>query len=279
MYVAATCNLAVGLLVWRYARRLALQPSGAPRESANKKDVAHNRGEPFFITAHPSYLRSVLCGRHRLHLLEPRNGLDAPGLIHDRGVLRSSSRMSSAFPDRGGGALYAERLCERRFIAGHSRFVSSEALLLLSGVFYYLSIAATAELHRYYQSLGLLLTHIVVASVSFLLGGVFPILCHYSARAGASVGLAVSRASTSPISSVQQQGQCNSRSFVFMQYTSTSSIILGLSIATLVLGAIVWIYESPHERTIPVLATLAGVLLLVLVHGRVYGSFLEKTPV
>ncbi len=133
------------------------------------------------------------------------------------------------------GALFAEQLCDRYFVRpGTSpvRFVG--LMLIISALFYHLSIALTANLLTVSSALGTATMYVVVTIVSFLLGAVFPVLCHYGARAGQSVGLAVSRLYVANI--VGSTLGPLLTGFVLMQYLPTDRIILCISAATLVLA-------------------------------------------
>ncbi|MDD4892074.1 MAG: hypothetical protein PHU85_19300, partial [Phycisphaerae bacterium] len=171
------------------------------------------------------------------------------------------------------GAFLAEKLCERFFTGSRSpvRFIA--LMLLISGVFYYLSIAATAAVHENHPVVGLVLTHAIVAVVSFLLGGIFPVLCHYGARAGQTVGLAVSRLYLANIVGCTLGPLLTG--FVFMEYFSTAGIVLGLSVATLLLGAAAWLFDARGKFIFPVASACAAALLL-LAQGPLYANLLEK---
>src|SRR5438105_2864911 len=90
------------------------------------------------------------------------------------------------------GSFWAEKLCERLFAgAARSPMPLIGGLLLISGAFYYLSISVTANLLTVPSSIGAVAMYAIVAAVSFLLGGIFPLLCHYGARAGEAAGITV----------------------------------------------------------------------------------------
>lgn len=203
------------------------------------------------------------------------------------------------------GALFGEKLCAGRFAAASNgsnapvRFVGW--MLILSALVYYLSIALTAELLTISTMLGMAAVYVVVAGISFLLGGVFPVLCHYGAQAGQDVGLGVSRLYVANI--VGSTLGPLLTGFVLMEYLGTDQIVLAIGLATLVLGAAAFLFE-PAERTAtahsepdphpsplpeyrargqsrwrlawPALAAGGGVALLLLGHGSLYANLLEK---
>ena len=173
------------------------------------------------------------------------------------------------------GALFAERLCEKRFASAQSspvRFVGM--MLILSALFYYSSIAFTAWLFTQSPDIAMASMYGIVAVVSFLLGGVFPVLCHYGAKAGQSVGLAVSRLYLANIIGCTLGPLLTG--FVLMEYLSTDRIVLLLSVATLALGGIAFLFEPRRSPILPVAAAACGIGLLVLVHPAFYQHLMEK---
>jgi spermidine synthase len=173
------------------------------------------------------------------------------------------------------GALFAERLCERRFTRPESspvRFVG--AMLIISALFYYVSIALTAKLLTVSAALGMVAIYVVVTVVSFLLGGVFPVLCHYGTRAGQQVGLAVSRLYLANIVGCTLGPLLTG--FVLMEYLPTDRIILGISLVTLLLGGAAFLFDRPRQAPLPAAAALLGIAALYLAHPILYEHLLER---
>jgi len=173
------------------------------------------------------------------------------------------------------GALFAERLCERRFARPDSspvRFVG--LMLIISALFYYLSIALTAQLLTFSSTLGMAATYAIVTVVSFLLGGIFPVLCHYGTRSGQAVGLAVSRLYLANIIGCTLGPLLTG--FVLMDLLPTDRLILYISLATLALGAIAFFFEPRRRPILPAIASAGAVALLIGIHAWAYGGLLEK---
>jgi len=173
------------------------------------------------------------------------------------------------------GALYGERICEKHFANGDKspvRFIGG--MLMLSGCFYYVSIASVGQLLMWNGAAGMAAVYVVVTFVSFLLGAVFPVLCHYGTRAGESVGLAVSRIYVANI--VGSTLGPLLTGFVLMEYLPTDRIILYLSAATLVLGTAAVITDMRARAG--AFGTGAIVLLAAMIagHDRVYANLLYK---
>lgn len=173
------------------------------------------------------------------------------------------------------GALFAERLCEKRFTRPETspvRFVG--LMLIISALFYYLSIAVTAKLLTISGALGMAAVYVIVTVVSFLLGGVFPVLCHYGTRAGQSVGLAVSKLYLANIVGCTLGPLLTG--FVLMQYLPTDRIILYISLATLILGGVAFFFDSPRRAIVPSFGAASCVAALLLAHPTMYVQLLEK---
>ena len=176
------------------------------------------------------------------------------------------------------GALYAERLCRTRFAAdavkpaSPLRFIGDA--LVVAGVFYYLSIASTAYLLTVSASLGAAAVYLDVAVVSFLLGAIFPVLCHYGTKANQSVGIAVSRMYLANIIGCTLGPLLTG--FVLMQYVPTDRIVLYISLATVALGVLVYLFEGRPESRPPAAAGLSAIVGIALVHGGFYSDLLER---
>jgi spermidine synthase len=188
------------------------------------------------------------------------------------------------------GALYAERLCRTRFAAdarqpaSPRRFIANA--LVIAGLFYYLSIGATARLLTVSESLGAAAVYLDVATVSFLLGAVFPVLCHYGANANQSVGIAVSRMYLANIVGCTLGPLLTG--FVLMQYIPIDQIILFISIATIVLGFLLHITVRPSASSSNrksktsnldvacFLIAVSSLFALPLLHDRIYSDLLER---
>ncbi len=171
------------------------------------------------------------------------------------------------------GALLAERWCDRLFSEGRSALRFVARMLLVSGVFYALSIPATALVHDAYAPAGIALAHVVVAVVSFLLGGTFPVLCHHGARSGRSVGLAVSRLYLANIVGCTLGPLLTG--FVLMERLSTAETVVGLSVLTLCLAGVAWWVDRRGTFFLPVASAVAAAAL-VLGQGPLFAGVLER---
>ena len=273
--VAALCNLTVGVLVWRYARRLA-RAGGAGAGAGASGEVESAPVDPAQATG-PWRQWVVL-------ILAAAVGYIS--LSQEIVWMRVVGYMTGGRPSDfahvlgffllgvAGGALFGKWACQRWFAAGGGspiRLIG--VMLVVSGAFYHLSIALAASLHHMNNLLGLAVTHLVVTVVAFLLGAVFPILCHHGTRAGQSVGVAVSRIYLANI--VGSTAGPLLTGFVLMDRFGTSQIIAGLSIATLLLGGTAW-SAAQRRRLVPVAAAAALAAGLVFAHPVLYTQFFER---
>jgi len=266
--IAAACNGAVGVLVWRYGKRLAAQegrtspgpaqpPEPAPSAAAAPADLAAPRSRAavrifvvFFAaaTGYISLTQEILWMR----VVSYMTG-GAPTVF--------ARVLGSFLIGVALGALYGKRLCERGFPGGSAPRAVAR-LLLISGVFYFVSIAGTSVLLALSPAAALITTHVVLGVVSFLLGGIFTILCHHAARAGGNVGSTVGKLYLANIIGCTLGPLLTG--FVLMDHFTTSQIVLGVSLATLALGALAYLFASGAPRLLgPVAAVAAGALLLV----------------
>jgi len=303
--VAAGCNLAVGVLVWQYARATARtrgegvspsRPAGILATTKRNEDglpaadgdagltysIDQDKGTP---NAGETSASRALPFSRRAFVLFFAAASGYISLSQEMLWMRIVSMMTGGKPSVFAhvlgfflvgvalGALWGEKLCARRFGRGESpvRFVGG--MLLISGLFYYVSIAGVARLNQADTTLGLAAVHIVVAMVSLLLGGLFPVLCHYGARAGGSVGVAVSRIYVANI--VGSTAGPLLTGFVLMEYVSTANIILGLSVATVVLGGAAWLFDRGWSKFVAAVVALAVVAGMFAQHGRAYSDLLE----
>lgn len=173
------------------------------------------------------------------------------------------------------GAFYGERFCERAVDRpGRSpiRFVGG--MLLVSALVYYVSIPVVASLWLFVWPLGGIAVCAAVTLVAFMLGAVFPVLCHYGVRAGQEVGLAVSRVYMANI--VGSTLGPLLTGFVFMQYLPTDRIVLYIAVGTFAVGGAAFLFDARRRAIAPIGVAVAGIALLLAAHGWAYDLLLEK---
>ena len=273
--VAAVCNLAVGVLVWRYARSLARRTGHDA--SADAEAVAPTAPEPG-----PAGVSRF--GNGLVFVLAAATGTIS--LSQEIVWMRVISYMTGGRPSVfahvlgwfllgvAAGALLGKWATQRAFRGvGGSALAFVALMLMVSGVFYYFSIALAAELHAWSPSLGLAATHGIVAVVAMLLGGVFPVLCHVAARSGGNVSMTVSKLYVANI--VGSTLGPLATGFVIMDFFTTEQIIFGLSAATLLLGGLTFAVVSRRGAVAMGGVAVSAVLLLPL-QGPLYGRLFER---
>lgn len=276
--VAAVCNLVVGVLVWQYARSIGRRGQQGEAEAAGAEGPAADLAET------PTY---AWRGADAAFVVFFAAATGYISLSQEILWMRVVSYMTKGLPSVfahvlgffligvAAGALYGKRICEKHLSGpgtSPARFVGG--MLLVSGVFYYVAITATASLHAAAWPLGLVATHLVVAVVSFLLGGIFPILCHYGARAGKDVGITVSRLYVANIVGSTLGPMVTG--FVLMDYFTTDQLILGLAVAAIALGGAAFVFAGGRGAIRPVGLAAVAVAAMFVVHDGAYDMLFER---
>jgi len=171
------------------------------------------------------------------------------------------------------GALAAEKLCERGFAGAISPATFVGVMLAGSAILYWLSLGLIARLFVAAPLLAGVATYAVVCAVSFLLGGVFPVVCHWGTEEGEAVGLAVSRIYMANI--VGSTLGPLLTGFVLMEYLPLERIIVLLSAVAVLLGGAALAMERRWRRW-PVLLAPALAAGMVAAGGWLYQGFLER---
>ncbi len=170
------------------------------------------------------------------------------------------------------GALAGEKLCERQFPRGSraDRALCGHDAHYLGGRLLPEHTAALFLRAR----LGMIGVFGAVMLVSFLLGGIFPVLCHYAASENEAAGVTVSRIYLANI--VGSTLGPLFTGFVLMQHFTTEEIILYLSLGTLLVGVIALPIEWSRGIVLRLaLTTCVGGMILLSYH-RLYDNLLER---
>lgn len=174
------------------------------------------------------------------------------------------------------GALLGRRICDTDRI---DLFAFIGSVLIAAGIIYYVSvpiIAAFRELN-YEVSVpvlprGLAVAYTLAWLVAFLQGGIFTILCHAGVRSDRAVGVSVSWIYLANI--VGSTAGPLLTGFVLLDRFTVQQNLLGISIATLVLGCVV-LWRSSWTVTAKVGSTV-GVLVLIAVAFQVHTSLFDR---
>jgi len=171
------------------------------------------------------------------------------------------------------GALAAKKICEREkdytltFVA---------VMLSISSVFYYFSMPLTGQLLTVSKALGMNELYLSVGVISFLTGGIFPALCHFGIKSPASVGFSLSWVYFANI--LGSTAGPLFTGFVLLNSYTLEQNILYLSLITIALAGVMWIY-FPFSAVSKVLIT-GGVVLgfagMFFIHNGIYSQLFEK---
>jgi hypothetical protein len=149
-------------------------------------------------------------------------------------------------------------------------------MFLATALFYYLSIPLSSFVIAASSTVGMLASYLTVAIVAFLLGSIFPVLCHYGIRSDTSVGLSLSGIYMANI--LGSTAGPLVTGFVLMNYLTMEQIILYLSALSLVMAAGVGLLGAQGFKTKVVL--LGGVLLMLpalfVLQDATYGQLLAR---
>lgn len=270
--VAALCNFIVALLVFRYAQRL----DRSEIKVQAKKDIA--------IQSETSSSKRGYRARFILMMLLSA----ATGYISlSQEILwfRAISYSTGGKPDVFGyllgfilfgiacGALVAKRVCETR--AGLALpFIAT--LLILSSLFYSISIPLIAWVMTLAPDMGLMISYLSATIIALLIGSIFPIVSHYAIHTDSQAGFFLSMiyfanilgATIGPILT----------GFILLDLYSFEVNVLILSSLTLLLGGIVGFFCRPNVSwKLGVGASLAIIMTtLVFIHNDLYTNIFEK---
>jgi spermidine synthase len=271
--VAASSNLLVGVLVWAYMRRIGTAEAAAPplrqpvavEAAGGARPAAGGRMLILGLAAVAGYI-SLSQEIVWMRLVSHMTGSVPMVFAHVLGFFLVGV---------AGGAYWAERLCDRGALDGAGAAVRRVgALFVASGVFYFVSIAATVRLHAAFSLLGIWTMYGAVAATAFLLGSVFPVLCHAGATGSRNVGLAVSRLYATNI--VGSTLGPLVTGFVLLDLLSTDRLILALGVATVAVGGAALAIGLPRRRALALGGAAALVATMGASAGPLYEGFLEK---
>ncbi|HEV8356020.1 MAG TPA: fused MFS/spermidine synthase [Gemmatimonadales bacterium] len=266
--VAALLNLTVAFLVFRYCRGVAAAGRAEPASQATPEPgpVA-----PIHAIAYP--LALVLAAATGYVSLSQE-------IVWVRVLSFANGNMPHAFGHVlgfflfgiAGGALVGKRVAET---PGVRPLVFIAWMFLAAALFYYACIPTTGLLIAAFPILGILVSYLTVAVTAFLLGSVFPVLCHFGIRATGAVGLSLAGIYVANI--IGSTAGPLVTGFVLMNRQSLDQIVLVLSSVSLALAAGLGLLVARGVRgRAPVLGgALAAAALGFLGHGPAYRGLLE----
>ncbi|MEO5571597.1 MAG: fused MFS/spermidine synthase [Bacteroidia bacterium] len=275
---AACCNLAAGWLVYKYTQRLKKSQQSTVnsqqsivnrQQSTDGKlttDIPQNQLK-FFIVL----VLSVMTGYISL----------SQEILWFRVVSYTTGGMPSVFAYVLGTFLFGvafssyavKRVCEK----GKIHPVTLIALMLfLSSIVYYISIPFTGFVISHSIILGMFSIFGAVGLISFLIGGIFPLLCHFGITKNKSVGIYLSWIYFANIIGATAGPLLTG--FVLMNYFTLEKNVQIICILTLILAAVVSI-SSPASiriKSAMVISVALTVAMLFLIQPYAFADILEK---
>jgi spermidine synthase len=276
--IAACCNLVVGFLVYKYTQKVRSSDTEGNGQKAEDRRQKTEGGKELKARIPPGRLRffivlflSVMTGYISL----------SQEILWFRVVSYTTGGMPSVFAYVLGTFLFgvafssyaAKRVCE----TGKIHPVTLIALMLfISSIFYYLSIPFTGIMISYSLVLGFLTMFASVGLISFLIGGIFPLLCHFGITEKKSVGVSLSWIYFANILGATAGPLLTG--FVLMNYFSLERNVQIICILTLVISAAVWITSpaSPRLKKGMALSAALGILFLLFAQPYIFDLVLEK---
>lgn len=309
--VAASCNFLVGVLVYRYAkrlsknkvscktqRRLCLAEGNSVRGSDDmticedwKAECSSLRREDvcnlFDQTRNGFHNTSAQSGegRQMVHflILLLSGIIGYVSLSQEIIWIRVLSFVTGGKPDVFAftlgfflfgiacSSLIAEKVCEKGKI---HPLIFIAAMLTISPVTYYFSIpisskllTISADISAFYLSVGI---------TAFLVGGIFPMLCHFGIKSRASVGFSLSWIYFANI--IGSTAGPLLTGFMLLDFLTLDQNILYLSVIMFSLAGIIWIAAPiPRKSRVILLGGIVFVMTAMLfVHNVAYSQIFEK---
>lgn len=165
----------------------------------------------------------------------------------------------------------AKKVCEKGKI---HPLIFIAAMLTISSVAYYFSIPISSKLLTISGDMSAL--YLSVGITSFLLGGIFPMLCHFGIKSEASVGFSLSWVYFANI--IGSTAGPLFTGFVLLDSLTLDQNILYLSVIIFSLAGIIWI-TAPISRKSKVIllgSIACGMTVMLLIHNVVYSQILGK---
>jgi spermidine synthase len=270
VFIAAMCNFLVGSLVLSYCWKLSHHQAKAEVATEPVSDVRQAK-QAYAISY---FLALVLAGASGYISLSQE-------IIWVRAISYASGGTPHVFGHIvgfflfgvAGGALLGKKVCAGNKISPLT-FVS--CMLLTVALFYYFSIPLGSLVMSLSREAGMMVSYLTVAIVAMLLGGIFPVLCHYGIRSDTAVGF--------PLAGIYMANILGSTAgplltgFVLMNLLTMEHIILYLSMLSLALAAGLVLLGEQGFRTKA--GVLSGVMVMMAILGvyqdGIYQRVLER---
>ena len=270
VFVAVFFNFLVAGLVYAYCRRqrrLPRAPQAAPVPAPVPQAAAHGNAISYPLalllaaaTGYVSLSQEILWTRAIAYA--------SGGVPHVFGHILGFFLFGVA-----AGALVGKRVCE----SGRVRpLVYVAWMFLATAVWYFASIPLTGAVIGVSPMAGIAFSYLTVATVAFLLGSIFPVLCHFGIPANAPVGMAISGIYVANI--LGSTAGPLVTGFVLMNRLGLEQMILYLSLVSLLLAVVVGLAGSRSGKGRAAVFTggLATTLCLIVAYPPAYEHLLER---
>lgn len=269
--IAVSLNFIVGLLVYRYIKEDLYNP-GVANISSFKCDTNRYRVERTDTKNIKFFLILLLSGM-----------VGYISLSQEIIWVKIISYASGGTPDVFAyiltfflfgiayGSLVAKKLCETdRFQP--LPFIAT--MLFMSSVVYYFSMPMIGHLLTIWDK-SIVIAYLVVGINASLLGGIFPVISHFSIRSKTSVGYPLSWIYFANI--VGSTAGPLLTGFVLLNYFSIEKNVFFISIATLIISGVVWMISGfLKAKNIFFVGITIIIISITLFHEKVYHHILEK---
>ena len=269
VFVATFFNLGVGLLVYNYTRKTNTGPEVGSHDgiAANIPFQEEGRWGHFLL------ILLLSCATGYISLSQE--------ILWFRALSYTTGGSPNAFAYLLGfylfgiafGSLAAGKICGRK---KDYTFVFIALMLFISSGAFYLSLPIIGRLLTVSKPFGMYAFYLSVAGVSFLMGGIFPVLCHAGIRSGPNVGSSLSWIYFANIIGATAGPLLTG--FVLLDSYSLQQNMLFLCLVTLCLSAFVWISSrlSLTFKTFIVLSIALAITGTVVAYHSVYSHLLEN---
>jgi spermidine synthase len=170
------------------------------------------------------------------------------------------------------GAIFATKICEQNRIRPIN-FIAF--MFFISSIFYYFSIPLISHFTTFFEQ-GMIMLYFSIMISAFLIGGIFPVLCHYGIIQPSSVGISLSCIYFANIIGATAGPLVTG--FVLLDILSLDKNILFLSIITLIFSGIIFSTTSllSKTKTLSIASMLVSILVIIAVHSGIYSEIFEK---
>lgn len=275
--IAALFNFSVGILVYIYTKKLQKQKNSfikaTHHEQYSYQNIKNNKFKPAkkdFIRFFIALILSTIVGYISL----------SQEMLWIRTISYATGGKPDVFAYVIGffllgialGSMFAIKICEKNKILPITYIA---IMLFISSVFFYFSLPLNSHLLIISEQ-NFIMLYFSVMIVSFLTGGIFPVLCHFGIRSINSVGISLSWIYFANI--VGSTAGPLVTGFILLNIFNLDQIIYLLSIASLIFVGIVF-FGTNHSIKTKIFyfsSVIISILIIAFLHDNVYSQILEK---